>query len=72
MQYTYEEAIQRLRIFLEEATTRSTTYNRHCIYCMFDALLQGEPQSVKDAYDRGHSDGYKLGVDEERDSWSCK
>lgn len=61
MQYTYDEAVEGLRPFLEEVSATHTAYNRHCVYSMFDTILQGEPQSVKDAYDKGHSDGYKLG-----------
>ena len=61
MQYTYDEAVRELSDFLGEHVTADNYWK------MEQVLL-----TVLECDDQIYKLGYEAGVEDERDSWSCK
>ena len=73
MQYTYDEAVREFSDFLGKHVTADNYWKMEQVLL---AVLEGDEKYHQAVYEEGQDDGYtkgyKAGVAEERDSWSCK
>ena len=73
MQYTYAEAVRELSDFLGKHVTADNYWKMEQVLL---TVLAGDEKYHQAVYEEGQEDGYtkgyKVGVEAERDSWSCK
>lgn len=55
MQFTYEEALKEVMLFVDSNTTTENSYKMSCAMA---ALIRGDKD---EQYDKGYADGYKTG-----------